>query len=206
MPRNRVTALIYGLSLAGLLAATVPARGQFWFDAGGADTTTVYAPEDSTCWERFPPTCMGPLPERSFVAQTISLSSCAELRWPGQVCGREGSFVRGFRILFNDGGCGCGGYVEPDSPTTLRLSYDPARLPELGLRPGDLQLVYNDERTSGWRPVPEYSLDPSGPALMARIRGKILGLREYAIVGAGFVPATPTTWSALKAAPAPERR
>lgn len=184
--------------MLALVAPWHSARGEQWFDAGGADSTIVYAPDDTTCFEVFPPGCMGPLPALSFVAEAITLHPCLELRWPGQVCGREGVFVRGFRIVFNDGGCGCGGYVEEPVPTTLQLTYDPAIVAAAGLSPGELRLVYNDERTPGWRPVPDFEVAADRNALVARIRGKILGLREYAIVGPGFVPARSTSWSALK--------
>lgn len=203
MPPSKVwpaLLLAAGVSLTGVGGAP---RAETWFDAGSPDTTIVFAPGDSTCWERFPPACMGPLPERSYVAETISFHPCTELRWPGQVCGREGLFVQGFRLFFNDGGCGCGGYVESNLPTTLHLPYDPAMVAAAGLQAEELRLVYNDERTPGWRLVPEFRVDTGGRAIVAQIRGKILGLREYAIVGPAFVPVAPTSWSWLKTWPGP---
>lgn len=184
------------LLLLALAGAVRPARAQLWFDGGRPDTVVVHAAEDSSCFEIFPPWCMGPLPPRSYVWEKIELLPCAELRWADQLCW-NGAFVRGARIEFNDGGCGCGGYVE--IPTTLRLSYDPATVAALGLVPGELRLIMNDATSRTWLPVEGARVRPDADCLEAPALGKILGSREYAIVGPAFTPTRATTWGGLKA-------
>lgn len=181
------------LSLGGGLGSL--AYGQLWFDGGRPDTTIVHAANDSTCFESFPPFCMGPLPPRSFVWEKIELVGCRSLRWADQVCW-NGSFVRGARIEFNDGGCGCGGYVE--IPTTLRLSYDRAVAAAAGIAESSLRLIYNDAESRSWREVPQFEIDAAAGCLTTPVTGKILGIREYAIVGPSFTPVRETTWGSVK--------
>lgn len=194
--RFAATLLVFLLPLLALAGAARPARAQLWFDGGRPDTVVVRAAGDSSCFELFPPWCMGPLPPRSYVWEKIELLPCAELRWADQLCW-NGAFVRGARIEFNDGGCGCGGYVE--IPTTLRLSYDPAAVAALGLLPGQLRLIMNDATSRAWLPVEGARVRADEACLEAPALGKILGTREYAIVGPAFTPTRATTWGGLKA-------
>lgn len=189
--------LLSGLWLAALaLAAPARARAQLWFDGGRPDSVIVHAGDDSTCHEVFPPWSMGPLPPRSFVWERIDIVPCAALRWADQVCW-NGAFVRGARIEFNDGGCGCGGYVE--IPTTLRLTYDRAALAAARIPEESLTLIMNDESSRAWQPVAGARVDVAGGFVEAPALGKILGTREYAIVGPAFTPVRAGTWGGIKA-------
>ncbi len=194
------SAALFAAALLAVLPADVHAGT--WFDLGLARHDTLRAEQDPRTLEVFPPSAFGVFPRGSWVWQEINLAPCSELRWPGQVCG---TFVRGFRIEFNDGGCGCGGYVERSS--TLRLAWDPAALAERGIPASRLRLVfnynppvsiYNIPGSRAWGPVEGAVPDVVNHWFEIPVAGDILGIREYAIVTDDFVPTLAVTWSRIK--------
>jgi hypothetical protein len=181
--------------LLGLCLAAPPTHAGDYLDLGLRAPLTTYCIGDSTTYETFPADAFGVFPPRSWVWQEIVEAPCESLRWPDQVCW-NGAAVRSFQIVFNDGGCGCGGFLEKAS--TLRLSYDPAVVAARGIAESDLRLAYNDPATRGWRPVEGALPDTEANAFVLAWSGEILGAREFAIVTPVFVSVEPTTWSRVK--------
>jgi hypothetical protein len=187
------------LSILALACLALPpaASGGEWFDLGERRTEFIHCGDDSSATdvEAFPPDAFGVFPLGSWVFEEFREVGCDQLRWPDQVCWNN-AHVRSFRIEFNDGGCGCGGYVA--RPSTLTLAYDPAIVAARGLNEADLRLAYNDPSTRGWRPVLGAIPDVEANTFTVSWGGDILGVREYAIVTSAFVPVVPQTWSRIK--------
>jgi len=188
---------MFRFALLGLLLAVTPAHAGagLWFDLGKRQADPIHCLTDSTTLETFPPDAFGVFPTGSWVWEDVSEVSCDQLRWPEQVCW-TGVPIRAFRLEFNDGGCGCGGYVA--IPSTIRLGYDPAVVAARGLNESDLRLAYNDPMTRGWRPVEGARPDIEANAFIFPWSGEILGVREFVILPLQFVPVVPQTWSRIK--------
>ena len=196
-PAPPALAPILALMALGLLmlVSSAGAGAGVWFDLGKRQVDQIHCASDSTAFEAFPPDAFGVFPTGSWVWEDIAEVECDQIRWPEQVCWTRLP-VRAFRIEFNDGGCGCGGFVA--IPSTLRLSYDPAVLAARDLNESDLRLVYNDPSTRGWRPVEGALPNLDENAFIVQWSGEILGVREYVIVPTQFVPVVPRTWSRIK--------
>ena len=181
--------------IALLLLLPATALAGRWFDLGARKIELVKCGTDSENVEAFPPDAFGVFPAGSWVYEDITEVGCNQIRWPEQVCWNQ-SHVRSFRVEFNDGGCGCGGYVA--IPSTLTLRWDPEVVAARGIPESELRLAYNDPSTRGWRPVEGALPDVENNAFVVPWGGDILGVREYAIVTPAFVPVQSETWSRIK--------
>ena len=178
-----------------LAAPRAQAGAGLWFDLGKRQVDTVHCLTDSTSFEAFPPDAFGIFPTGSWVWEDVAEVGCDQVRWPDQVCWAQAP-IRAFRVEFNDGGCGCGGYVA--IPSTLCLSYDPALVAARGLNEADLRLAYNDPMSRGWRPVEGALPNVEENAFLFPWSGEILRVREYIILPQPFVPVVSQTWSRIK--------
>lgn len=178
-----------------LLAPQAHAGAGLWFDLGKRQVDRIQSLTDSTASETFPPDAFGVFPIGSWVWEDVSEVSCNQIRWPEQVCWTQ-TPIRAFRVEFNDGGCGCGGFVA--IPSTLRLSYDPALVAARGLNEADLRLAFNDPMSRGWRPVEGALPNIEENAFIFPWSGEILRVREFVILPLQFVPVVPQTWSRIK--------
>src|SRR5690348_453778 len=109
-----ITAVAFSVALLFLLPGAASAGR--WFDLGARQIELVKCGADTETVEAFPPDAFGVFPPGNWVYEDISEVPCDQLRWPDQVCWNQ-SHIRSFRVEFNDGGCGCGGYVAV--PSTL---------------------------------------------------------------------------------------
>ena len=186
------------VTLLILAAASPPSSAGVWFDIGSPDPAYVYANLDPETWELFPPLPFGPFPEGTLVFEEFVVAPCDQLWFPDRVCGPT-KFIRGFQLFFNDGGCGCAGYLQ--KPTTIRLSYDPAVVTSTGFREEDLQVIYMDsfETTMSWASVDAAVVNAAENYIEFPWYTNILAVRQIAIVTPAFVPVLNSSWGQLKA-------
>lgn len=194
--------LVVPLTAALLLGLPSRAPAGTLFDLGRARSDTLRAEQDPDVREIFPPNAFGLFPVGSFMWEEINVAPVDSLRWPEQV---RPFFLRGFRIDFSDGGCGCGGFVERAS--TLRLTYNPEELAGRDIAESSLRVafnynppinIYNLRGSRAWEPVEGAVPDLLNHRFEIPVSGDILGIREYAIVSDAFVPVEPVTWSRIK--------
>ena len=184
------------LLAAVLLLLPAAARSYTEFDLGRRETVRIAAPNDSTCFEEILPDAFGEFPTGSWVWEEVLEIGCDAVRWPDQVCW-NGAFVRGFQIEFNDGGCGCGGFLW--TPTTIQFTWTDALLGERGISESALVLVYHDPTSRAWQYVDDATFDIENNRVTLSWDGDILGIRQYAIVTSTFTATVSTTWGGIKA-------
>lgn len=178
--------------LGWLLAIPRLVEGQVVsFDIGSPDTTYVRCQSDGMSWEMFPPQAFGSYPPGTYVYASIVKEVCDRSPIPNTEC--FGWFV----FYFNDGGCGCGGYLV--KPTVLELHYDPAAVAAAGVPESSLRLVGLVSARPAWTEVPGATVDGAAHALRAEETGTIIGNRYYAIVGTRPTAVEHATWGAVKA-------
>jgi len=161
------------------------------FDIGAPDSTYVRCQSDGVSWEMYPPYAFGPYPAGTIVYASVVKEDCNQTPEPGSTC--FGWFV----CYFNDGGCGCGGYLV--KATELKFHYDPSAVAAARVQESALRLLAYGRSGPGWAEVPGSTVDLAAHALRAEETGVIIGNRFYAIVGTPPTAVEPATWSAVKA-------
>lgn len=104
--------------------------------------------------------------------------------------------VASYVAFFNDGGCGCGGWLQEEA--TLRIAYDPEVLAELGGTVEQLQIIHYEWEPLEWVALEDIRVDTEAHVIEVDISGWILAEHYYVVTLATPTPVEPSTWGLLK--------
>lgn len=165
---------------AGLFLPSLPSIAQgIWWDIGSGSRVTITCQVDPASAVEFPPYPFGDYwPPGTLVYTELTQASHPE-------------FVAVYSSYFNDGGCGCGGYLV--RPCTFRFHYEDTNLP----RP-ETQLRLYREELSRWALEESSTLDVQANTLTLARSGRILGTLRFAIGFTTPAPVEAATWGLIK--------
>jgi len=191
MSAKAVLLAVAAVALLGPLPAL--AEG-IWFDIGSGQRTYVPCSTDSVGWEYFPPYPFGAyFPPGTLVYGDLYHIPCEGL--PEFDCGSR-LLIAGYATYFNDGGCGCGGYLV--TTCRLRLHYDEDAVQALGVSESELLLIHYDWN-AGWRQLENVVINAEQDVIEGDVTGVIIGEQIYAITTGIPTPVESTSWGKVKA-------
>lgn len=185
------------LALACAITGTAGAQDTGkWFDIGISQEVTVPS-DDGLAWEYFPPYPFGETyPPGTLVYARMYPVACEVIPQLYLECETR-RFVNAYVGFFNDGGCGCGGYLF--KPVTLRIPYDEAVVAGHGVPETQLGVIHYNWDALAWETVPAVRVLPEANAVEFEFAGWILAEHYYVVVAGTPTPVEPATWGRIKA-------